>query len=165
MCRLFRPRKYREHNNRPNFLEEYIETEENLACFNVGLVYIVSMTSDKLTHEIIGAAIEVHRYWGPGLYENIYEKSMCRELHLREIPFTSRVQLPLRYKGEIVGADLRLDILVDKTVVIEIKSVICLEAIHEAQLLSYLRLTKCRVGLLINFNASVLKSGLKRMVL
>lgn len=123
------------------------------------------MTSDKLTHEIIGAAIEVHRYWGPGLYENIYERSLCRELFLRDIPFNNQVQLPLLYKGEAVGTDLRLDLLVDKAVVVEIKAVFSLEVIHEAQLLSYLRLTKCRVGLLINFNAPVLKSGIKRMVL
>jgi len=74
-------------------------------------------------------------------------------------------RLPLLYKGEAVGSDLRLDILVDNAVVVEIKAVASLEAIHEAQLLSYLRLTKCRVGLLINFNSPVLKSGIKRMVL
>ena len=123
------------------------------------------MTSDELTHEIIGAAIEVHKHWGPGLYEDIYERSLCRELLLRNIPFSNQVQLPLLYKGEAVGSDLRLDILVDNAVVVEIKAVASLEAIHEAQLLSYLRLTKCRVGLLINFNSPVLKSGIKRMVL
>jgi len=129
------------------------------------VVYSSTMTSDRLTHEIIGAAIEVHRHWGPGLYEDIYEKSLCRELHLRNIPFSNQVQLPLLYKGEIVGTDLRLDLLVDKAVVVEIKAVSRLEIIHEAQLLSYLRLTQCRIGLLINFNSAVLKSGIKRMVL
>jgi len=129
------------------------------------ITYIRPMTSDELTHEIIGAAIEVHKHWGPGLYEDIYERSLCRELLLRNIPFSNQVQLPLLYKGEAVGSDLRLDILVDNAVVVEIKAVASLEAIHEAQLLSYLRLTKCRVGLLINFNSPVLKSGIKRMVL
>ena len=123
------------------------------------------MTSEELTYEIIGAAIEVHKHWGPGLYEDIYEKSLCRELHLRNIPFSNQVQLPLLYKGEAVGSDLRLDILVDKSIVVEIKAVSRLEAIHEAQLLSYLRLTQCHIGLLINFNSAVLKSGIKRMVL
>lgn len=84
---------------------------------------------------------------------------------MRNIPFSNQVQLPLLYKGETVGTALRLDILVDKTVVVEIKAVSRLEGIHEAQLLSYLRLMQCRVGLLINFNSAVLKSGIKRMVL
>lgn len=123
------------------------------------------MTSDMLTHEIIGAAIEVHRHWGPGLYEDIYEKSLCQELRLRNIPFINQVTLPLIYKGETVGADLRLDMLVDNAIVVEIKAVAALESIHESQLLTYLRLTKCRVGLLINFNSPVIKSGIKRMVL
>jgi len=79
--------------------------------------------------------------------------------------FNNQVQLPLLYKSETVGTDLRLDLLVDKAIVVEIKAVSRLEVIHEAQLLSYLRLTKCRVGLLINFNSAVLKSGIKRMVL
>ena len=129
------------------------------------MVYSLGMTNNMLTHEIIGAAIEVHRYWGPGLYEDIYEKSLCRELHLRNIPFKNQVQLPLIYKGEHVGSDLRLDLLIDKTIVVEIKAVSSLDVIHEAQLLSYLRLTQCRIGLLINFNTAVLKSGIKRMVL
>jgi GxxExxY protein len=123
------------------------------------------MTNNILTHEIIGAAIEVHRHWGPGLYEDIYEKSLCRELHLRNIPFKNQVQLPLIYKGANVGSDLCLDLLIDKTIVVEIKAVSSLDVIHEAQLLSYLRLTQCRIGLLINFNTAVLKSGIKRVVL
>ena len=123
------------------------------------------MDSNLLTHDIIGAAIEVHKHWGPGLYEEIYQKSLCRELMLRTIPFVSQMQLPLIYKGESVGDNLRLDLMVDNAVVVEIKAVSCLEEIHSAQLLSYMRLTQCRTGLLINFNVPVLKTGIKRMVL
>jgi GxxExxY protein len=123
------------------------------------------MNSDLLTRDIIGSAIEVHKYWGPGLYEEIYQKSLCRELMLRKIPFVSQMQLPLLYKGEPVGDNLRLDLMINNEVVVEIKAVSCLEDIHTAQLLSYMRLTKCRTGLLINFNVPVLKTGIKRMAL
>ncbi len=123
------------------------------------------MLDDDLTEQIIGAAIEVHRTWGPGLYEEIYEKSLCVEFRLRNLSFTNQLNLPLMYKGEQVGNDLRLDFVVQDKVVVELKSVVQLEAIHEAQLLTYMKLTKCRVGLLINFNVPTLKQGLKRMVL
>ena len=123
------------------------------------------MIEDKLTEQIIGAAIEVHKHWGPGLYEEIYERSMCVELRLRHISFENQMSLPLIYKGERVGDDLRLDFVVQHKVVVEFKAVAQLEAIHEAQLLTYMKLTKCRVGLLINFNVPTLKQGLKRMVL
>ena len=123
------------------------------------------MIEDKLTEQIIGAAIEVHKHWGPGLYEEIYERSMCVELRLRNISFENQLSLPLIYKGERVGNDLRLDFVVQYKVVVELKAVAELEAVHEAQLLTYMKLTKCRVGLLINFNVPTLKQGLKRMVL
>ena len=123
------------------------------------------MLENQLTEQIIGGAIEVHKYWGPGLYEEIYEKSLCRELHLRNVPFQCQVTLPLTYKGEIIGDDLRLDMIVDSQVVVELKSVKELLPIHKAQLLTYMKLTKCKVGLLINFNVSTLKDGIKRMVL
>ena len=123
------------------------------------------MIEEALTEQIIGAAIEVHRHWGPGLYEEIYERSMYHELRLRDVPFDAQVVLPLVYKGEKVGDDLRLDLIVQGKVVAELKSVKVLEAIHEAQLLTYMKLTKCRVGLLINFNVPALKQGIKRMVL
>lgn len=122
------------------------------------------MTDNILTREIIGAAIEVHKHWGPGLFEKIYETSLCLELNLRNISFVNQVQIPLTYKGHTVGNDLRLDLLVDNTVVVEIKAISSLELIHEVQLLTYMKLTKCRIGLLINFNTTVLKSGIKRMV-
>ena len=123
------------------------------------------MIEDQLTEKIIGGAIEVHKYWGPGLYEKIYERSMYRELHLRNVLFESQLELPLIYKGEEIGEDLRLDLIVDSKVVVELKAVKELEPIHEAQLLTYMKLTNCRVGLLINFNVTVLKDGIKRMVL
>ena len=123
------------------------------------------MMEESITEQIIGAAIEVHRYWGPGLYEEIYERSLCHELSLRKIPFETQVQLPLVYKGTTVGDDLRLDMIVANKVVVELKVVNELAPIHEAQLLTYMKLTKSRVGLLINFNVSVLKEGIKRFVL
>ena len=133
----------------------------SLAAYN----YIYLMNSDLITKEIIGAAIEVHKHWGPGLYEEIYQKSLCRELMLRKIAFVSEMQLPLLYKGEPIGDNLRLDLMVNNEIVVEIKAVSALEEVHSAQLLSYMRLTKCRRGLLINFNVPVLKTGIKRMVL
>jgi GxxExxY protein len=123
------------------------------------------MREGDLTEQIIGAAIEVHKHWGPGLYEEIYERSMCHELRLGKVAFESQVNLPLLYKGERVGDDLRLDLIVEGKVVVELKAVKALEPIHEAQLLTYMKLTGCKVGLLINFNVSVLKQGIKRMVL
>ena len=125
----------------------------------------VSMVEPELTERIIGAAIEVHKHWGPGLLEEVYEKSLCHELRLRNLPFETQVILPLMYKGERVGDDLRLDLVVGGKVVVELKSVNELAPIHEAQLLTYMKLTGCRVGLLINFNVPVLTRGIKRMVL
>jgi len=123
------------------------------------------MMEESITEQIIGAAIEVHRYWGPGLYEEIYERSLCHELSLRKISFETQVQLPLVYKGATVGDDLRLDMIVANKVVVELKVVNELVPIHDAQLLTYMKLTKSRVGLLVNFNVSVLKDGIKRFVL
>jgi GxxExxY protein len=123
------------------------------------------MIENQLTEQIIGGAIEVHKHWGPGLYEDIYERSLCIELRFRDLAFKSQLKLPLIYKGEVIGEDLRLDLIVDSKVVVELKAVKELEPIHEAQLLTYMKLTKCRVGLLINFNVSVLKDGIRRMVL
>jgi GxxExxY protein len=123
------------------------------------------MMESDLTQQIIGGAIEVHRHWGSGLYEEIYERSLYRELQLRDVAFDSQVKLPLLYKGERVGDDLRLDLIVQGKVVVELKAVKALEPIHEAQLLTYMKITGCKVGLLINFNVPVLKQGIKRMVL
>jgi GxxExxY protein len=125
----------------------------------------MKLREQLLTEQIIGAAIEVHKHWGPGLYEEIYERSLCCELRLRNVAFDNQIKLPLIYKGISVGDDLRLDLVVENKVVVELKSVRALEPIHEAQLLTYMKLIQCKVGLLINFNVCVLKQGIRRMVL
>ncbi|MCC5839654.1 MAG: GxxExxY protein [Opitutales bacterium] len=124
-----------------------------------------SLIEEELTKKIIGAAIEVHRYWGPGLVESVYEKSLAVELEQRAIPFQRQLKLLLNYKGVVLDEDFRLDLIVGKNVVVELKVVRDLAPIFEAQLLTYMRLTQCRVGLLINFNVPVLKNGIKRLVL
>ena len=118
---------------------------------------------NKLTGEIIGAAIEVHKILGPGLLESVYEECLCHELDLREIPYERQKNLPIEYKGVTLDSKLRLDVLVDESVVVELKSRENLEPIHEAQLLTHLKLTGMKIGLLINFNVTVLKDGIKRL--
>ena len=118
-----------------------------------------------LTKEIIGAAIEVHRHLGPGLLESAYLQCLTRELFLKEIPYKREWPLPLEYKGVRLGCSYRLDLLVADAVVVEIKSVEALTSIHDAQLLTYLKLGGWKVGLLINFNVEVLKTGIHRRVL
>lgn len=118
-----------------------------------------------LTEKIIGAAIEVHKYWGPGLIESVYEKSLARELELLGIKYERQVDLKLEYKGVEVGDGLRLDLIVQGKVVIELKVVREFDPVHEAQLLTYMRITGCKIGLLINFNKSTLVEGIKRFVL
>ena len=123
------------------------------------------MEINRITETIIGAAIEVHRALGPGLLESVYEECLCRELSLREIPFERQRSLPVEYKGLRLDCGYRLDLLVADTVVVEIKAVESLLPIHEAQLLTYLRLGGWKVGLLINFNVAVLRQGIRRRVL
>ena len=118
-----------------------------------------------LTREIIGAAIEVHRYLGPGLLESAYRRCLMQELSLRGIPFKSESPLPLLYKGMQLESGYRLDLVVGDAVVVETKSVELLAKVHEAQLLTYLKLGGWTVGLLINFNVDVLKNGIRRRVL
>ncbi len=118
-----------------------------------------------LTEQIIGAAIEVHKHLGPGLLESAYLICLQRELGLRNVKFECEKPLPIEYKGVQLGSSYRLDLVVEKKVVVELKSVDALEEVHEAQLLTYLKLTGCKVGLLINFNVTVLRNGIKRMVL
>ncbi len=120
---------------------------------------------DKITDSIIGAAIEVHRELGSGLLESAYEECLCHELHLREIPFKRQMPLPVRYKNINLDCGYRLDLLVADAVVVEIKSVEQLLPIHDAQLLTYLKLGGWQVGLLLNFNVPVLKKGIRRKVL
>jgi len=118
-----------------------------------------------LTSQIIGAAIEVHRGLGPGLLESAYQACLAREFSLRNLPFEQEKPLPVEYKGARVDCGYRLDFVVAEKVVVELKAVNAVQKVHEAQLLTYLKLTGCRVGLLINFNVPVLKDGIKRMVL
>jgi GxxExxY protein len=120
---------------------------------------------DPLTQSVIGAAIEVHREMGPGLLEAVYQACLEQELRLRDIPFERQVRVPILYKGAHVGDDLVMDIYLPGRLVVELKAVDRLESVHEAQLLTYLRLSKTHVGLLINFNVRFLRDGIKRMVL
>jgi GxxExxY protein len=123
------------------------------------------LLSESLTEAIIGAAIEVHRHLGPGLLESVYEECMREELHLRNLPFMCQLELPIIYKGRETGGKYRIDLIVADEVVVELKAVERLLSVHEAQLLTYLRLTGKHVGLLINFNVSVLHRGIMRRVL
>ena len=123
------------------------------------------MKVNQITEAIIGAAIEVHRALGPGLLESAYEECLCHELTLRRIPFERQRPLPVEYKGLHLDCGYRLDLLVADTVVVEIKALERILPIHEAQLLTYLKLGGWKVGLLINFHVSVLKQGIRRRVL
>ena len=118
-----------------------------------------------LTREIIGAAIEVHRHLGPGLLESVYKQCLAKELQLRAIPYQCEWPLPLEYKGLLMNCGYRIDLLVSNAVVVETKSVEAIAPVHEAQLLTYMRLGGWRVGLLINFNVLALKTGIRRKVL
>lgn len=120
---------------------------------------------NSLTHEIIGAAIDVHRHLGPGLLESAYRECLCHELHLRAVDFRRELNLPVQYKGIKLDCGYRVDVLVADCVVLELKAIQCLTAVHEAQLLTYLRLGGWRAGLLINFNVPVLKDGIRRRLL
>lgn len=122
------------------------------------------MTENQLSEEIIGAAIEVHRVLGPGLLESVYEECLSMELGLRTIPFERQIRVPVQYKGRLVAADLKIDLLVDDRVVVELKSIEKVLPVHGAPLLTYLRLTKRQLGLLINFNVPVLHNGVQRVV-
>lgn len=118
-----------------------------------------------LTEAIIGAAIEVHRELGPGLLESAYEECLCRELEIRGLRFSRQVPLPLKYKGIDLDCGYRVDLIVEDAVVIELKCVEKVLPVHEAQLLTYMRLSGKRVGLILNFLAANLTAGLKRKVL
>ncbi len=123
------------------------------------------MDINQLTDLVIGSAIEVHRALGPRLLESTYEMCLCRELALRQISFERQKPIPVVYKGIKLDCGYRADVVVDGRLLVEIKSVEALLAIHDAQLLSYLKLGGWKVGLLINFNVQLLKSGIRRRVL
>jgi len=125
----------------------------------------MALYEKELTEQIIGAAIEVHRALGPGLLESAYQSCLAQELALRELPFEKEKPLRVSYKGTRLDCGYRLDFVVAQKVVLEIKAVETIHPVHEAQLLTYLKLTGCRVGLLINFNVPVLVHGIRRRVL
>lgn len=119
---------------------------------------------NEISRKIIGAAIEVHKVLGPGLLESAYEMGLERELKIRGLNVRRQVALPLVYKGEKCDIGYRIDLLVENKVIVEIKSVESLNNVHIAQVLTYLKLSNCKLGLLINFNVSLLKNGIKRLV-
>jgi GxxExxY protein len=122
-----------------------------------------SVELDRLAHRVIGAAIEVHGVLGPGFLESVYEEALCVELTFRGIPFARQVPIGVQYKGERVG-EARLDLLVDQTLVVELKAVEVLAPIHVAQILSYLKATRLHLGLLISFNVTLLRRGIRRVI-
>ena len=118
----------------------------------------------ELTERVIGLAIEVHRLTGPGMLESVYEGCLCHELAQAGIGFERQVRIPVVYKGVRFEEGFRADILVDGQLVVEIKAVADIVPVHEAQILSYLRMSGLRLGLLLNFHARLLKDGLRRFV-
>ena len=121
--------------------------------------------ADELSHDVIGAAIEVHRIMGPGLLERIYEKCLLRELELRSIRAVSQQDVQIKYKGMVFSEELKFDLLVDGCLLLELKAVQEVHPIHKAQLLSYMKLLDVPLGLLINFHDVRLVEGVSRMIL
>ncbi len=123
------------------------------------------MTDKEITHGVIGAAIEVHRLLGPGLLESAYEECLANEFVLRGLRFERQKPVPVVYKDTKLECGYRLDFQVESKVVVELKAVDALGPIHDAIVLTYLRLSGCKIGLLINFNVPILKDGIRRFVL
>ena len=119
---------------------------------------------DELSHKVIGACIEVHRLLGPGLLEAVYVECLAAELAEQGIEVQREVVVPIRYKGKELAKPLRLDLLVENCLIVEAKSVDALLPVHSAQLLTYLRMTEQKLGLLLNFNVEVMRQGIKRIV-
>ena len=122
------------------------------------------LLAESLTEQVIGLAIEVHRHTGPGLLESVYEQCLCVELRRAGVAFARQVPIPMLYKGEQVGDGFKADIVVAEQLILEIKSVATILAVHEMQLRTYLRMGGIRVGLLLNFNAPRVIDGLRRYV-
>jgi GxxExxY protein len=120
---------------------------------------------ETISRRVIGAAIEVHRHWGPGLLESAYQDCLAYELALRGVTFEQQVHLPIHYKGADLDCGYRMDLVVDRRLVIEIKAQAGILPIHQAQLLTYLRLDGYRVGLLLNFQSTLMKDGILRVLL
>jgi GxxExxY protein len=129
------------------------------------IVGLVEHATNPISEKIIGAAIEVHRHLGPGLLESSYHACLCRELELRDIAYDSEIVLPLEYKGLHLTKGYIIDLLIENSVIIEIKSVDKLLPIHSSQLLTYMRLRRVCSGLLMNFNVELLPRGIKRILL
>ena len=123
-----------------------------------------TMDINKLSSEIIGAAIEVHKALGPGLLESAYEECLCHEMNLQGISFEKQKPLPVSYKGIKLDCGYRLDVVVEDAIILELKSCEKIEPIHKAQLLTYLKLTELNLGLLLNFNTTVMRDGIVRIV-
>jgi GxxExxY protein len=124
-----------------------------------------SQANDPLTEKIIGFAIEVHRQLGPGLLESAYEECLCYELEQNGLIFRRQVPLPVVYKAVRLDCGYRIDFVVEQRVILELKTVERLVPVHDAQLLTYLKLSGLRTGLLLNFHSPVLKDGIRRFVL
>lgn len=122
-------------------------------------------SKDPLTGKIIGAAIEVHRNLGPGLLESVYEHCLCYELSQLGLAFVRQAPMPVKYKDILIDAGFKIDILVENQVILELKVCDTISPIHEAQLLSYMKLAKVQRGLLLNFNVLLMKDGIKRYVI
>jgi GxxExxY protein len=120
---------------------------------------------DALSNRVIGCAIEVHKNLGPGLLESTYEQCLAHELSVADIPFKLQFSLPVEYKGTKLDCGYRVDLLVDNKIIVELKSIDRILPIHEAQLLTYMKLADVSIGLLMNFNVKYMKDGIKRMVL
>ena len=123
------------------------------------------MDENELSHEVLGAGIEVHRHLGPGLLESAYEHCLARELALRQIEFERQEPIPLVYKDSVIDCGFRLDLLVSGKLVVELKAVDALTPTHQAQVMTYLKLTGYHLGLLLNFNVTLLRDGVKRVVM
>jgi GxxExxY protein len=123
------------------------------------------MEFDTLSNQVIGCAIEVHRELGPGLLESTYEQCLAHELALSGIQFERQKQLPVEYKGQLIDCGYRIDLLVADQLILELKCVDKFSPIHQAQLMTYMKLAKIKTGILVNFNVTLLKNGLKRIVL
>lgn len=119
---------------------------------------------DTLTYKVIGCAMEVHKHLGPGLLESVYEAALCREFELQGIPYIRQFPIQVRYKDMVISNDLRVDLIVYDSIVVELKSVEKVAPIHCKQTLTYMRLLRIKKGLLINFNEAVLKNGIKRIL-
>jgi GxxExxY protein len=132
---------------------------------NSGFGTATKLKHEELTEQILGAAIEVHKALGPGLLEGVYEECLCHELNIRKLAFERQMLVPVIYKGVTLDCGYRLDLVVADSVILELKSIERILPIHEAQLLTYMRLLSKSVGFIINFNVPVLRNGIIRKVL